>query len=515
MYNFARSFIVAIIYNILFACPVLWLKTLYQIPITLELYVEWMIAFLSCWLLFHLLLLLGRFGKLLIGLFFAIGSIVNYYIFTFGKGLDIGVVIDALSIESELILELVSVGPMLLFVLFFYFGMWLCQKIKARQSVLYSLIFVTLLSLTLATRGFSARNYAMVYTNHQPFGLFYNVYKFYTKYLPERQKVKNKISLVKNYQFNYEQSTKPLVVVFVIGESLRGDLLEINGYAVNNMPLLSKRRDNLISFSAARSSETATRLSLPYMLTRASFPAWEQANSEEGIISIFKSLGFKTSWIGNQGLFGVYETTFASHALEADYVVTNLDVISMLGSVDVYDESLLPYIKNQIIESSNSNHFIVMHMLGSHWSFAQRYPKKFASFLPSCEKGAPSQCSEAEVLNAYHNSITYSDYVLNELLEYLSDKNALVYFSSDHGVSLGEGGVYGQGASGDNVPEVQHNIAMFLWMSDYFAKHNQESFNLVKIKKDRPLSHDNIFHSILDCTGVKSSIIEKNLSVCH
>ena len=43
----------------------------------------------------------------------------------------------------------------------------------------------------------------------------------------------------------------------------------------------------------------------------------------------------------------------------------------------------------------------------------------------------------------------------------------------------------------------------------------EETQNGVKfIPQDETLSHDNIFHSMLDCANIRSSIIDKNLSIC-
>ena len=85
---------------------------------------------------------------------------------------------------------------------------------------------------------------------------------------------------------------------------MRGDINSLNGYTeYNNMPFLTSR-PHLVSFPKAKSSATTTRVAIPYMLTNATPPDFEKAMNTKGIISLFKKLGFKTSWIGNQGLFG-------------------------------------------------------------------------------------------------------------------------------------------------------------------------------------------------------------------
>ncbi len=345
-----------------------------------------------------------------------------------------------------------------------------------------------------------------------PVNLFYNIYEFYTHYLPQHNISQAKIDLTKLYNFHYAPDNKePLIIVFIIGESMRGDLISLNGYHINDTPLL-KQRKNLVSFTQARSSSTSTRISLPYMLTRAEPPNFSEATGQLGLISIFRHLGFKTSWIGNQGLFGAYETTYASNALEAETVIAKLEIQNILGTRDLYDTYLLPFIHNEL-HGVDNNQFMVVHLLGSHWNFRNRYPRDLPGiFKPDCNG---ENCSEIETRNSYLNSILFSDSVLDSIIKKLENKNAIVIYSSDHGISLGENGTIGNAATGSNIPEAQINIAMFTWMSDKYLAQHPQTLEIVNTHKNEPVSHNNLFHSILDCGQVESDAIIPSLSICR
>jgi lipid A ethanolaminephosphotransferase len=80
---------------------------------------------------------------------------------------------------------------------------------------------------------------------------------------------------------------------------------------------------------------------------------------------------------------------------------------------------------------------------------------------------------------------------------------------SDHGESLGENGFYGHG--GEVRPE-QVDVPLVIWYSDKFLASHA---NIKKISSNEIYSHDNIFHTMLDCAGITSDIINTKLSLCN
>ena len=60
---------------------------------------------------------------------------------------------------------------------------------------------------------------------------------------------------------------------------------------------------------------------------------------------------------------------------------------------------------------------LVLHQLGSHGpAYFRRYPPAFAHFTPACDNDDLQQCTRDEIVNAYDNSLLYTDHVLASLI---------------------------------------------------------------------------------------------------
>ncbi len=320
---------------------------------------------------------------------------------------------------------------------------------------------------------------------------------------------------------HYVAGDEPLTIVIVIGESARSDHFSINGYGRETSPLMEKRH-NLINFRDTTSCGVFTRVSLPCILTRATAKNKAPSYRETSLISVFKRLGFATSWFGAQGKFATADPTTAISGEAATRVL--LEEREFLDN-QVRDEQLLPLL-DQALKNSLAPSLIVLHMYGSHWQYSARYPTSFERFTPTCimtlsrERAVEKQVDEIKacgknldaLVNSYDNSILYTDYFLDQVITRLEKKNALFVFTSDHGESLGEGGRFLHGH--DNAPE-NYRVPMFWWASDKFIGQHRAQWDELMHKSNFSASHDVIFHSILDCAGVSSPVIEKSLSLCH
>ena len=78
---------------------------------------------------------------------------------------------------------------------------------------------------------------------------------------------------------------------------------------------------------------------------------------------------------------------------------------------------------------------VVMHQMGSHGSaYHLRSPMASKRFLSECESPALQDCNQASVVNAYDNSIAYTDHFLARAIEWLKRQepradSAMVYVS--------------------------------------------------------------------------------------
>lgn len=308
-----------------------------------------------------------------------------------------------------------------------------------------------------------------------------------------------------------------LTVVLVIGEAARSANFHFNGYERETSPNLD--RAGLVAFPDVYSCETNTRFAVPCLMTRGTEADLELPYRETSLVSVFRSLGFETTWLSNQGMFwsgSLVERKFTVAATAAiAQEAQNVRFVNKSGDIDfsaVRDENLIPPFE-QALGGGAKNRLIVVHMAGSHWQYDAHYPEKFRKFTPTCGDKDPDRCTAEEIRNSYDNSLLYTDYVVGELLRRTAAGRSIVFYVSDHGEALGENDRYlhYRGSRDLNM----RNAATFVWVSSAFAAAFPEKVAALRENRRRRLAHDNIFHSLLDCAGVEAPYIDPGMSICR
>ncbi|MBI3785816.1 MAG: lipid A phosphoethanolamine transferase [Deltaproteobacteria bacterium] len=303
-----------------------------------------------------------------------------------------------------------------------------------------------------------------------------------------------------------DKPAQDLLVVVVLGESARADHFSINGYARSTTPKLA-RIPNLVSFSDAGACATLTRTAVPCLMTRATRATFDITLKEKSVISAFNRLGFSTAWLSINGVYGKYDNAISAVAKEAQLREFRGSIVPV-GRL-LYDGELLPAF-DRFLATQHGNRFVVVHTMGSHWSYDRRYPKRYRRFVPTCDNVAIETCDRRALVNSYDNSILYADSVLARIIARLKPLNAVLLYVADHGQLLGEDGRY---MHGQDRPEVLH-VPMLWWASERFLLEHHASFARLAARRSNAVSHDFVFHSLLDCIGVSSPIIDPSLSLC-
>jgi glucan phosphoethanolaminetransferase (alkaline phosphatase superfamily) len=120
-------------------------------------------------------------------------------------------------------------------------------------------------------------------------------------------------------------------------------------------------------------------------------------------------------------------------------------------------------------------------------------------------------------VNSYDNSVLYTDYFVSRVIESLKGTNSILFFAADHGVFLGEDGMQANGNSDDESDAVK-KVPLFFYMTDSLKKDKffRQKFSIAAKKTSlQNLSHDNLFDSLLDCSGVSSDLFKRKLSICQ
>jgi lipid A ethanolaminephosphotransferase len=291
------------------------------------------------------------------------------------------------------------------------------------------------------------------------------------------------------------------VVVLVIGESARAANFSLFGYTRDTNPLL--KRNHVIAIANAQACATYTTASVHCMLSHLGEAA--SSSNDEPLPSYLSRHGVQVMWRTNN--FGEPPIQVASYENGNDIRrqcqgdCTRLD----------YDALLVENLAQRLQGApTGAKTLVVLHQAGSHGpQYFQKYPPAFETFKPVCKTVEVQKCSAAELVNAYDNSIVYTDYVLNqtiEALKSLKDTASVMLYMSDHGESLGEQGLYLHGIPKSIAPSTQTAVPLIAWMSDTFQQSRQLNSNRLNIPAQP--SHDLIFHSVLGALGMSSAIYE-------
>ncbi|WP_168797252.1 phosphoethanolamine transferase [Lampropedia aestuarii] len=315
-------------------------------------------------------------------------------------------------------------------------------------------------------------------------------------------------------------TTKPRLLVLVVGETARADHFSTNGYARNTTPELLAA--DVINFPHVTSCGTSTAVSLPCMfsvLGKDGHTASKQHN--ENVLDVVQRAGYRVLWLDNQaGCKGVCdrvvsETTSAAltPALCADQEC--LDE-AMLSGLDARVARLLSSGASQPGKSPGV--VVVMHQMGSHGpEYYRRSPAAMKGFTPECRTANFGDCTQEAIINAYDNSIRYTSHFLGLTMQWLQAQSAqydtAMLYLSDHGESLGEAGLYLHGMPYALAPSAQTHVPMVAWLSPAWLARQPLNTHCLREQAQLPRSHDNLSPTLLGLLSIQTKVYKQDLDV--
>ena len=292
------------------------------------------------------------------------------------------------------------------------------------------------------------------------------------------------------------------IYVLVIGETLRPDRLQLNGYPRATTPRLAGL-GNVVSFTNMISPWAWTRMSVPVIISRKSAQDHSYFSRETSIVAAFKEAGFATAWLSTQSPLGVHDSSVALHASEADEV----QYLNPVGykKAGFYDDVLVSAF-SRILAKGAQKQLIVLHTLGSHFSYADRYPDSFDLFQPSGKGealGMHNKANKEKLNNAYDNTVAYTDYVVFNLIRQLEKQQAVsgLMLVSDHGENLFDGDCDKSG-HGHNT-EFDYRVAALWWSSEAFKSRYAAQQQRITERRNAPLLTSQTFHTLLDVAQIR------------
>ena len=308
--------------------------------------------------------------------------------------------------------------------------------------------------------------------------------------------------------------SKPLLLVFVVGETARAANWQLNGYARATTPELSAL--GVTNFKEVTSCGTNTETSLPCMFAPVGRRDYDESRirGSQSLLHVLDRAGVAVLWRDNQsGCKGVCEGLPQEELLQ-------LNPPGLCAEGRCQDEALLVGLDERLKAAATpgakpGTQLLVMHQLGNHGpSYFRRFPPAFKRFTPQCEHDDLHKCSTAEIVNAYDNALLYTDYVLARLIKQLQaaqDRvDSVVLYVSDHGESLGENNLFLHGLPYAIAPDLQKQVPMVMWFSPGAAASTGVDTACLQRRAAQPAAHDHLFHTLLGLADVKTTLYDKD-----
>lgn len=272
-------------------------------------------------------------------------------------------------------------------------------------------------------------------------------------------------------------SRVPGTVLLVIGESETSDLMTAftPSLPVDTTPWLTSEKENkdFYLFNHAYTNFPATAGALSMALTGINQYNEKEIGQVVTLLDVAKKAGYDTWWISNHRQLGAGNPSVDLVSSGADHTLwtthaegADIDLISLLKKVP-----------------RNGNHFIVLHLMGSHAKYDSHIPDDWPYLsLPGAD----------ETENDYATTVDYTDYVLKNIFNYSKENlhmTAMAYLS-DHGEDM----KYGHGEG--HVTWSMLHIPLFFYLSPEYETAFPNTAKALRNNREKIFTNDLLFDTM-------------------
>lgn len=331
-----------------------------------------------------------------------------------------------------------------------------------------------------------------------PFNVLENIYRSANEFVQVRRYPTSSADFkfdVKNHKVGDHRE----IYVMVIGEASRAANWQLYGYDRQTNPLLSAE-DDVVVYKNVVTQSNATHKSVPLILSSVSADNHSEIYNRRGIVQLYKEAGFRTLVIScqapNRGLVEIM-------CNEAD------QTIYMNG---LHDGAMLEPLR-RAIEADTSDLFVVLHTYGSHFNYRERYPNEFSYFTPDDDVSI-SKNNRERMVNAYDNSIIYTDWFLSEVIGTLRETNVCtaMFYCADHGEDLYDDSRARFLHSSPTITYYQTHVACLGWYSQEWQSLYPEKAAAAKANTMAPATTHSVFHSVAQLAPFETEYIKPSVS---
>ena len=293
------------------------------------------------------------------------------------------------------------------------------------------------------------------------------------------------------------------VYVYIIGEASRAMNWQLYGYGRETNPLLSQE-EGLVVFRDVLTQSNTTHKSVPMILSSVATDEHDELYRRKGLPALFNEAGFDTWFISNQSRQGAMIDHLAHDAKHLIYIRSPR-----------HDTQLLDEMRKAVEKSTSRKLFFILHCYGSHFSYHQRYPREFAYFQPDNDVAIAKQ-HRPMLVNAYDNSVRYTDYVLSKIIDYLGSlentSSALLY-CADHGEDLIDDHRERFLHASPTTTAYQLYVASLAWFSESYRERFPEKIAAAEANATAPATTHALFHTMADMASIRGRFLTTKVSL--
>lgn len=522
----------------------LWLSTLGNIPLWLVMFglpessnprawlaiVSFCLVVLAATVAFLSLVVWPRWHKPAGLVLLLIAAINSYFMSSYGVVIDPSMLANAVQTDAREVRDLLSWSMLTVIMLGVVLPGWWWWKQPVQQipfkslavkqvgmAVLATLVMLVMVWLSFQDLASTMRNHKSLRYMVNPFNTVYATTRLVMGQTAYASQAVKPIGEDATLLGNVSDVAKSSLIVLVVGETVRSANVGLAGYARDTTPRLKQLQDRgeLVYFLKVSSCGTNTQVSVPCMFSGLGRDGYGKIETPfENLLDVIQHAGMAVLWLDNQsGCKGVCDRL--PHA-----ETRKLKDPVLCSEGECFDEEMLQVLPERLDQLDPVRRargtVVVMHQMGSHGpAYYKRTPTDFKVFMPECRSNVLRECSGQEIVNAYDNSVRYTDHFLGQTVAWLKTQKrptALVYVS-DHGESLGEKGLYLHGMPYAMAPEEQTNVPMAAWFSQPMLNHLGWDRSCWRGQATKPISHDNLFSSMLSLVQVKTHLYQPQLDV--
>ena len=293
-------------------------------------------------------------------------------------------------------------------------------------------------------------------------------------------------------------SIPPAYIIIILGESFSLNHSSLYGYKKHTNPMLEKKANegSLIIFKNITSPCTYTTATFKYLLNtyQIGHENGKRWYEHTNLIEVMNMIGYHTIWISNQAEKGMFDNLPSGHSK----LCKEMFFLENDNKVFKYDGGLIGK------ASLNKDKCVTFyHLMGQHPDFQQRYPQKYENFEAKDYANYPEH--QKDILAAYDNATLYNDFVVSSIMDLYKEKNAIVFYFSDHGLDIFDTDPQYFGHAKMTEASQAHckKIPFMVYASPVFQEHHFEKVEMMRKAVNNPFCTDKLIYTVMDIAGLK------------